>query len=83
MQIWDKGYMNEGKVFVSYTKLKLAHCFDEGSRFDVSNCSSKLVLNSAIQPETYKPLKLTSTMHTSGSSSVSSDGTFETRSIQS
>jgi hypothetical protein len=42
MHVRDERYVNQSKVFVAYAELKLAHCLDERSRFNITHGSSKL-----------------------------------------
>jgi hypothetical protein len=42
MHVRDKGNVDKGKVLVSHTELELTHSFDEGGRFNITNCSSEL-----------------------------------------
>jgi hypothetical protein len=86
VHVWDKRHVNQSKIFVADAELKLAHCFDERGRFDVTYGASQLKDIISYSITARKPLQrgeLASTMHTSGSSPVSSTGILETRSIQS
>jgi hypothetical protein len=85
----DERDVQDSEVLVADSELELTHGLDERSRLDVSNGSSELQDTSFELSEAYLKQEeesrrgRTSMMQTSGSSSVSSTGRRETRSIQS
>ena len=83
MHIRHKGNVDECEILRSNAELELPHCLNERCRFDVTNSSSELEKNAEQQGKDTARMGGTSMMHKSGSSSVSSTGIFETRSIQS
>ena len=83
MHIGNQGDVNESEVLVTDAELELSHCLDERCRLNVTDCTTQLNRDKqAFSLDSFRRGH-TSTMHTSGSSLVSSTGILDTRSIQS
>ena len=79
VHVGNEGDVDEGKVVVADAELELTHGFYEGCGLDVADGASELTdcEQQAMTGDSRR--RRTSTMQTSGSSSVSSTGIFETR----
>ena len=84
VHVRDERNVNQREVFVANPELELPHGFYEWRRLNVSDRPPELNVTKTFSYNTVaQAIARTSTMHTSGSSPVSSTGIFETRSIQS